>query len=173
MCWAVIWVPCEQGRPVAAVYGASVLVGKEWEGQINSKPLRNSFRQWSEQCDKQAHGTDGKAEVLGAQSCLTACNPIDRGPPGSSVHRILQARKREWVAIPFSRGSFWPRDRTQVSYTEGRFFTVWVTRTNKLYDCDYLINRTLAFCAFVGLMVPWKCYWAKVLWTENLCKFSF
>jgi len=27
--------------------------------------------------------------------------------PGSSVHGILQARILEWVAIPFSRGSFW------------------------------------------------------------------
>ena len=33
-------------------------------------------------------------------------DPIDCGPPGSSVHGILQARILEWVAIPFSRGSF-------------------------------------------------------------------
>ena len=30
---------------------------------------------------------------------------MDRNPPGSSVHGILQARILEWVAIPFSRGS--------------------------------------------------------------------
>ena len=30
--------------------------------------------------------------------------------PGSSVHGILQARILEWVAMPFSRGSSWPRD---------------------------------------------------------------
>ena len=30
-------------------------------------------------------------------------------------HGILQARIREWVAIPFSRGSSQPRDRIQVS----------------------------------------------------------
>ena len=35
----------------------------------------------------------------------------------TSVHGILQARTLEWVAIPFSRGSFWSRDWTQVSYT--------------------------------------------------------
>ena len=29
--------------------------------------------------------------------------------PGSSVHRILQERILEWVAIPFSRGSSQPR----------------------------------------------------------------
>ena len=31
-------------------------------------------------------------------------------PPGSSVHGILPARIPEWVAIPFPRGSFRPRD---------------------------------------------------------------
>ena len=41
--------------------------------------------------------------------------------PGSFVHGILQARILEWVAIPFSRGSYRPRDRTQVSHIAGRF----------------------------------------------------
>ena len=31
--------------------------------------------------------------------------PIDFIPPESSVHRILQARILEWVAVSFSRGS--------------------------------------------------------------------
>ena len=50
----------------------------------------------------------------GAQ-CLTFCDPKDCSLPGSSVHGISQARILEWVAISFSRGSFRPRDRTQVS----------------------------------------------------------
>ena len=37
------------------------------------------------------------------QSCLTLCNRMDCSPPGSSVHRILQARILEWVAMPSSR----------------------------------------------------------------------
>ena len=40
---------------------------------------------------------------LVAQSCLTLCDPMDCSPPGSSVHRIPQARVLEWVAISFSR----------------------------------------------------------------------
>ena len=40
------------------------------------------------------------------QSCLTLCNPMDHGPPGSPVHGILQARMLEWAAISFSRGVF-------------------------------------------------------------------
>ena len=50
-----------------------------------------------------------------AQLCLPLCNPMDCTPPGSSVHGIFQARKLEWVAISFSRGSFWPRAFTRVS----------------------------------------------------------
>ena len=52
-------------------------------------------------------------------------------PPGSSVHGILQGRILKWVAIPFSRGSSWPKDRTQVSITADRFFTVWATSLNQ------------------------------------------
>ena len=42
--------------------------------------------------------------------------------PGSSVHGIFQARILEWVAIPFSRGSSWPRDQSWVSSMPGQFF---------------------------------------------------
>ena len=52
---------------------------------------------------------------LVTQSYPTLCDPMDRSLPGFSVHGILQARILEWVAISFSRGSSWPRDRTQVS----------------------------------------------------------
>ena len=47
--------------------------------------------------------------------------------PGSSIHRILQARILEWVSIPFSRGSSWPRDWTWVSCIGSTFFTIWST----------------------------------------------
>ena len=69
-----------------------------------------------------------KVKALVTQSCLTLCDHMDRSPPGSSVHGILQARILEWVPIPFSSGSSWPRDRTGVSHITGRFFTVSVTR---------------------------------------------
>ena len=41
--------------------------------------------------------------VLFAQSCLTLCDSMDRSPPGSSVHGVLQARILEWVTICFCR----------------------------------------------------------------------
>ena len=52
------------------------------------------------------------------------CDPMNCSPPRSSVHGILQARIPELVAIPFSRGSSQPRDQTQVSCMEVRFFTI-------------------------------------------------
>ena len=62
---------------------------------------------------------------LVAQSCPTLCGPMDCSPPGSSVHGILQARRLEWVAISFSKGSSRPRDWTRASHTTDWFFTVW------------------------------------------------
>ena len=53
--------------------------------------------------------------VIVAQSCSTLCDPMNSSPPSSSVYGILQARILEWVAIFFSRGSSWPRNRTWVS----------------------------------------------------------
>ena len=42
---------------------------------------------------------------------------MDCSPPGSSVHGILlMAKILEWVAVPSSRGSSQPRDRSHASY---------------------------------------------------------
>ena len=65
---------------------------------------------------------------LAAQSCLTLCNPMDCSLSVSSVHGILQAGILEWVAYPFSRGSSQPRNQTQISSIEVRFFTIRATR---------------------------------------------
>ena len=50
------------------------------------------------------------------QSCLTVRNPMDCNLPGSSVHRILQARIQEWVAASFSSRSSQAKDWTCVSH---------------------------------------------------------
>ena len=44
---------------------------------------------------------------------LTLGDPMDCSPLVSSVRGILQARILEWVAVPSSRGSSHPRDRTR------------------------------------------------------------
>ena len=40
---------------------------------------------------------------LVAQSCLTLCDPINCSWPGSSAHRVFQARILEWIAVASSR----------------------------------------------------------------------
>ena len=52
----------------------------------------------------------------------------------SLVHGVFQARILEWVAIPFCRGSSWPRNRTSVSCIAGGFFTSWATREAKISE---------------------------------------
>ena len=59
-----------------------------------------------------------KMKVKVVQFYPTLCDPMDY-----TVLGILQARTLEWVAFPFSRGSSQPRDKTQVSYIAGKFFT--------------------------------------------------
>ena len=56
------------------------------------------------------------------------CNSMECSPPGSSVPGISQARILQWVAMSFSRGSSWPRDRTLFSCVS------WIGRW-VLYHC--------------------------------------
>ena len=77
------------------------------------------------------------------QSCLTLHNPnLDCSPPGSSLRGIVQARVLKWVAIPFSRGSFQPRDGIRVSCIAGRFFVIWATREAPKEYLNYGILAT-------------------------------
>ena len=45
-----------------------------------------------------------------------SCDPMDCSLPGSSVHGILWAKTLDWVAMPSSRGSSRPRDRTHICF---------------------------------------------------------
>ena len=74
--------------------------------------------------------------------CLTLWHPMDYSLPGSSVHEIFQARGLKWVAISFSRGSFRPRDRTQVSHIAGRCFSV----SQSLQPVEYCILHYTMYC---------------------------
>ena len=55
---------------------------------------------WKKSYDQRAAAAAAAAKSL--QLCLTLCDLIDGSPPGSSVHRIFQARVLEWGAIAFS-----------------------------------------------------------------------
>ena len=121
-------------------------------------------------------------KLLVTQSCPTLCDPMDCNPLGSSLHGNLQARTLEWVAIPFSRGSSWPKeDQIQsnlVSRIAGRLSTDWATREDlvglgrqKILIGDR--NReTLTDFSVVLPSLTWvceKCVWLSVLniWMQN------
>ena len=78
--------------------------------------------------------TGDKGGMLLCVSCSIASDSFATqwALPGSSVHGILQVRILEWAAIPFSRGSSWPMDRTRVSCIAGRFFTESVNSVQSL-----------------------------------------
>ena len=78
-------------------------------------------------------GINGGSESVSNLVVSDSLQPHDCSPPGSSLHGILQARILERVAIPFSRGSSQPRDRTRVSWTAGGFFAFSATR-EALYE---------------------------------------
>ena len=84
-----------------------------------------------------------KLKVKVAQSCLTLCDPIEH-----TVHGILQARILEWVAFPFSRGSFQPRDQTQVSHMAGGFLPTELSgnQSRNHLNAHQLMNR-YSICA--------------------------
>ena len=69
-----------------------------------------------------------------AQLCPTLCNPLDCGPPGVFClwdFFFFQARILEWIAIPFFRGSYQPRDQTYISGSSciaNGFSTCWAIR---------------------------------------------
>ena len=82
------------------------------------------------------NNTDRWKDDMRAQrlSPVWLCDPMDCGPPGSSVHGILQARRLEWAAISSSKGSSWPRDQTWISCIAGRFWAVWEAETERERD---------------------------------------
>ena len=99
-----------------------------WESVKLSKILEVTWVLWTVVCPC----------VLVTRVCLTLWDPTACSPPGSSVHRILQARILEWVTIAFSRGSSPLSARTQVSCIVGRFFTVWITREAHKWLCQHV-----------------------------------
>ena len=91
-----------------------------WAEEPGELPFMGSQRagHWSEA----AHTPPSKIPPVvpvcatSLQSCLPLCDPMDCSLPASFVRRILQARILQWVAMPSSRTSSQPRDRTSLSY---------------------------------------------------------
>ena len=101
------------GRPQST---GSQRVGHNWSDLACTHTTIRSYKTfllWWE------HLRSTAMKVKVAQFCPT---------PRYTTDGILQARILEWVAVPFSRASSQPRDRTPVSHIAGGFFTSWATR---------------------------------------------
>ena len=92
-------------------------------------------------------------------SCLVLSDslwPHDYSLPGSSIHGILQARILEWVVILFSRRSSWPRERSQIFCSAGRFFTAWDTKEALFEKVAYWSEKAMApHSSTLAWKIPW------------------
>ena len=90
-----------------------------------------------------------------AQLCLTLCDPVDCSLSGSSFYGIFKARVLEWIAISFSRGSSWPRNRNRVSCIAGRRFTVWASLSIVAQNWVNATQPKIRFCLILHVMGHW------------------
>ena len=103
----------------------------------------NTYNRITTTASKIQNSSINLLKALVVQLCLILCDAMDCNLPGSSVRGNFQTRILEWIAISFSRGSFWPKAWTWVSCIAGRLFTVWATREAHHYppSCFSSVNR--------------------------------
>ena len=84
------------------------------------------------------------------QSCPTLRDPMDRSPPGSSVHESFQARALEWGATAFSNLLSWitgikhyAKER-KPDATGYFFFLIWTTAVFSLLGSHTIPESTPA-----------------------------
>ena len=117
--------PMDCSLPHSSVHGIFQARILEWVAiSFSSVNIKKCFVSSCAKVFKYSRNTHTHTDMCARSVASTLCHPMDHSPPGSSVHGILQARILERVAIPFSRGSSRPRNRTRVSCTAGRFFTI-------------------------------------------------
>ena len=97
------------------------------------------------------------------QSFSTLCDPMDCSLPGSSVHRIFQARILEWVAIFFSRESFQSRDQIHISSIGRCILYHWATREAPLGRPLYITSSFSGGTS--ALWVQWNIF---IIWSLRL-----
>ena len=100
-------------------------------------PLEGKFHTWPSWRSRSGEGVF----LTLAQSCESVSRSVASSSvtPQTTGEWNLQVRILKWVAIPFSRESFRPRDRTEVFCIAGKFFTIWTT-TEALLSLGPLSN---------------------------------
>ena len=108
-------------------------IQREWWGSSEGPGVRPEMSLWEDIEDfsllaafvnlskSSLHLTKSEGKV--ALLHPTLCDLMDY-----TVHWIFLGRILKWVATPFSSGSSWPRNQTEVSCIAGRFFMSWATR---------------------------------------------
>ena len=109
---------------------------------------RETINDASNWCCKPSPRTENAGGTrLQIRACVLGCSVVSDSVilwPGIhqaplSIHGISQARKLEWVALPFSRGSSWPGDWIHVSCTGRRILYCWAMR-EALTSVQYVVS---------------------------------
>ena len=113
-----------------------------------------------------------KVKILVAQLCLTLCDSMDCIPPNSSVHRILQRRILDWVAISFSRGSSQPKiELGSPTYSHIKWKPIkWERHKNKCFGMSCF---SILWCIHAGYTFwPRIFHWAhdELINKRRICK---
>ena len=107
---------------------------------------------------------------LVAQSCPALCNPLECGPPGSSVHGDSPGKNTGVGCHAPSRGYSQSRDQIQISCIAGKFFTIWATREAHSFICGVLKKYLTNIEQFDGCqreeVYEWV-KWLKVVKSSN------
>ena len=66
-----------------------------------------------------------KGQVSNFKVVMETCSTAEAGAgiPATTTEEFSRLRTLEWIAMPSSKGSSQPRDRSQVSHIAGKFFT--------------------------------------------------
>ena len=100
---------------------------------------------------------------------LTFCDPMDYSLLGFSVHGILQARILEWVAMPFSRGSSQPRDRTHVSFLP--VLASWSFTTSAPWEAPIKTSQSCSYEA--STLCEWPPNWGMLCCQDQYLSIQF
>ena len=151
------------GRPGVLWFMGSQRVRHDWATELNWTGtvlcsvvttghiwLPNTFDIWLVWVCYQSKTSQTFCVCISHSVVFDSCDIMDCSLPGSSVHGILQARILEWVAIPFSRGSSWPRDWTRVSCIAGRLT---LPSEPPLPDFKYLIRKKKNISLITFIMI--------------------
>ena len=100
--------------------------------------------------------TNENMEVLGLSVISHSVTPWTAAGQ-APVHGIPQARRLEWVAIPFWRGSSQPKDWTWVSCIARRLFTIWAINSHQWESISsYLLLQISRARKAEHIHLPWQ-----------------